>query len=165
MTATDSVPFTTIVQAVVSRLVAGTGVDKNKVRVVVAPDAGLPEYLANPGLLVQVLPPEPDAMAGAGRRAYLAQRVIRVWVVTGSLADPGGRAETTTYGHLAAEEAVCNSLTLDPPVGDPGFSILPVKTIKWIPGGQQLVQAVKTNPRLSVSVFPFAITYIPPLTC
>jgi hypothetical protein len=155
----DNPPFSTILTALIARIV--NGVPSNvgtQVRVVAVPDDRLHEYLAEPGFLIRVRPATPFADSGAGRWGYLVTRQIDVFIITQNLSDPGGRDDLAVAAHCDVEEAVVNALLLIPPL-DTTYSTAVGKTIKWVPGGEELVRQMKTDPGLIVSAQSYAIMY------
>lgn len=150
----DAISFADIVVRIAELLVASVPVDPSRVWVASMPDEQLPEYLADPGFLIRVFPPDPAPMSGGGRLAYITNRRVEVYPVTMNLADAGGKSNQATLAHIRAEEAVCAALTLDPSIN---------KYVKWVPGGADIGRRVKTNKGLLASSLPFVVTYIPPL--
>lgn len=157
--------FADILDLAVGRLVAGvTGASSRNVRTAMVPDTVLfgPDYIAEEGIILRVLPPDPQPMAGAGRNGYITERRIDTVITTQNLRDPGGRDDVHVRTHLRREEQVLNVLTLDPPADLP-YGAHVSYLIKFVPGGAELARRIQTNPGMAVSVLSFVVTYVPPM--
>lgn len=154
--ASNTLPFATILTRIVNRIALGMTIDASVIRIVAAPDQNVGEYLSEQGLVLRVRPPVPSPLSGGDRHAYFVDRAVDVFVLTENLQDPGGRSDKAVALHLAREEAVVNSLHMQPP-NDP--NPIPGVTVKWVPGGTEIFRAVKTDVGLLTSVLPFNVTY------
>lgn len=146
--ATQSYPFTSILDSILALLPGA--------RIFCAPDDSAVHHVAQNGIRIRVSPPEPVPSSGAGRRGYIVMRRLEVFVLTQSLADPGGFDDSAVRAHVTAEETVVNALTL---VNSPKWI-----TLKFIPGGTDIARTLKTAPSIMASVLVFELTYPAPLT-
>lgn len=164
-TSVGGMSFSTIVDRIIARIVAGvTGATATNTRLVVAPSAEKigPEYLGQPGILVRVDPPEPFAESGAGRHGYIVERTVDVVIITASLLDVGGRDDAALRAHLLKEEQVVNVLCLDPPA-DLAYGTPTGRLIKFVRGGADITRRLPTTPSLVASALRFNVTYNAPL--
>jgi hypothetical protein len=164
-TATQSQGFAAVVLLLKSRIVNGAvGANAMNTQIICAPDDQMNDYLGEPGYRIRVSPPESVPMTGAGRHGYISERRVDVYIVSESLADPGGQDEKAVLAHLAREDSVLDALLLTPPIGlASSFTVTQVgDLIKHVPGGSQITRQSKTNTGLIVSGMPFAVTFVPP---
>lgn len=162
--ATQSQAFSAIALALKSRIVNGVpGANASNTFLVCAPDDKMADHLGEPGYRLRVSPPQPGPMSGAGRGGYLTERRVEIYVITESLADPGGIDEKAVVAHLNAEDAVVNAVLLSPDSTLPyGTTVTLVgDLVKHIPGGDPIGRMLKQNPAIIVSSVPLSVMYVP----
>lgn len=147
----------TIIANLILRLTAAS----LRPRIISVPTESSVLTLPEAGVHLFVRSPRPFAQAGAGRYGYKTERDVGAVVVsTPTLRDPGGRDDHAVKAQLAAELAVVDAM-LD-------FNRTPIDTgavmVRWVPGGDEIVRWVKTNPGMIVSGLMFTVTYVPVLT-
>jgi len=159
--ATGTTASWTVVSNFVTRLRAGlVDVDSKPtaiVRVISKPDEHQP-FKAEEGVHVTVGDPQPIVNDGAGRYGQRVRRVLELYLVTVCLKDAGGREEKSVEKHLALEDAVFNIVSGTPPA-DSAYNSKVGITLKWIPGGDVIRRAMKSDAGQHVSVHLFEIIY------
>jgi hypothetical protein len=146
--ATQSTPFATLAAQIAARCSA-TGFVAN-------PDPKDGVYRAEAGVYLRFLGPQPQGDSGGGRHALVVRRPFQVWVVTQCLLDSVGLDDAALNAHWATEDAVMNALLDGESQTDKiGFGA----GVHWVPGGDEVRRAVKTDPSLYLSVMMFAVEY------
>ena len=135
------------------------GVGETYVPICGMPNAKVHEYFSQNVFVIRPRSADPDSMSGAGRYGYVVERTVDVFVVTQSLDDEGGNDAIAIGRHCDREDSLVSCLCLNPPI-DTTYGLIGIgKTIKWIPGGEDIMRQVATDPGLIASCLCFQIMY------
>lgn len=161
-TSSGGTPFADVLDALVSRIVAGVGADV-PVHIIARPSEQLTTYQGQEGVLVWVSAPQPVVNNGAGRYNTLVYRTVNAVVLTLSLSDPSFADPVAVRAHLTREEQVCNAAHLIGPVGS-GTNVRTGVVCEWVPGGDDIARLIKTDVGTLKSGLSFRVQYVAPMT-